>query len=94
MQTLRLWEITWACPLTPHFHIYLCMAVLHLHRDALMCCLPRQDELLSFCILLSGGLDLERTIRCAESLVHAAGSRGSKCLQSLDRKDSAMLAQW
>ena len=84
LQTLRLWEAIWSCPLTAHFPIYLCAAALQLNKERIMQCGPCFDELLSFCVLLSGDMDLSRTIRRAENLFQAAGSRGLKCLQGLE----------
>ena len=84
LQTLRLWEAIWSCPLTAHFPIYLCAAALQLNKERIMQCGPCFDELLSFCVLLSGNMDLSRTMRRAENLFQAAGSRGLKCLQGLE----------
>lgn len=36
---LRLWEALWACPTTPHLHLYLCCAVLVTYRC--VCRAPR-----------------------------------------------------
>lgn len=48
-----------------------------------MQCKPCFDELLGFCVLLSSNIDLGKTLRNAESLFHAAGSEGVKCLDRL-----------
>lgn len=82
-EVLRLWEGIWSCPLTPHFHIYMCVAVLQLHRQAIMACGPTFDDLLSFCILLSGKIDLAKSMRRAEKIVLALGETGATCLQGL-----------
>ena len=84
MQSLRLWESLWSCTMTPHFHIYMCAAVLRMHRTAIMAADMSFDELLSFCIQLSGKLDLGRTMRCAEKLFKAAGEAGVQRLKETD----------
>ena len=84
LQTLRLWEAIWSCPMTAHVPIYLCAAALQLNKERIMQCGPCFDELLSFCVLLSGNMDLSRTMRRAENFFYAAGSRGMKCLQGLE----------
>lgn len=61
----------------------MCAAILQLHKQAIMACGSSFDDLLSFCVLLSGNIDLAKSMRRAESLFKAAGSEGSKRLQPL-----------
>jgi hypothetical protein len=83
LQVGRLWERLWACPTTPHLHLYMCVAVLVHHRRAIMEQALDFDTLLRFCIELSGRLDLEQCLRLAEALVRYAGDAGRECLQGL-----------
>lgn len=83
-QVLQLWEALWSCHLTPHFHIYMCAAVLHMHRREILAADMGLDDLLGFCIRLSHNLDLGRTLRSAERLFHAAGAAGQACMAAAD----------
>ncbi len=50
---MRLWEILWSRHLSPHFHIYMCAAVLGMHRRAILESDFDFDGVLRFCIQLS-----------------------------------------
>lgn len=80
MQALQLWEALWSCHYTPHFHIFMCAAVLCMHRRRILDADMGFDDLLGFCIQLAGRLDLGRTLRCAEHLYKVAGDAGARCL--------------
>lgn len=84
VQGLQLWEALWSCPYTSHFHIYMCAAVLRMHRRAILQKNMSFDELLSFCILLSGKIDLGRTMRVAEKIFKSSGETGRQCLKALE----------
>ena len=62
----------------------MCAAVLQLHKPALMASGSSFDDLLSYCVLLSGNMDLAKSMRRAENLFKAAGEQGIKHLQPLD----------
>jgi hypothetical protein len=83
-QIPRLWEAMWACPLTPHLHLYLAVAVLVHHRRQIMADQGMDfDGMLKFCVHLSGKIDLEGMLRLAEALVRYAGPAGRECCQGL-----------
>jgi len=62
----------------------MCVAILQLHRQAIMASGPTFDDLLSFCVLLSGKIDLAKSMRRAEKIVLALGDSGAACLQGLE----------
>jgi hypothetical protein len=83
-QVLCLWECCWACPLTPHLHLYLAAAVLIQHRRLLLADAALDfDGLLRFCVELAGKLDLSGCLRLAETLVLIAGQAGAELLAGL-----------
>eukprot|EP00798_Chlamydomonas_sp_ICE-L_P015220 gene15220-21299_t len=82
-EVAHVWEALWACPLTPHMHIYLCAAVLIHHRRAIIEQNMCFDELLKFCCELGGKLELEPLLRLAETLATYAGQAGVECLSGL-----------
>ncbi|KAK9861395.1 hypothetical protein WJX84_006666 [Apatococcus fuscideae] len=65
-EVLRLWEALWAGQAGPHFHIYVCAAVLIQHRKDIVEGGLDFDGLLRFCIDLRGRIDLHQTLRDAE----------------------------
>ena len=80
-QVLRLWEALWSGYLGPHLHIYLAAAVLGIHRRAIMEADLDFDGLLTYCIQLSGRLDLLHLLRYAEKLAVAAGKTGREAFE-------------
>ncbi|WIA09760.1 hypothetical protein OEZ85_009138 [Tetradesmus obliquus] len=83
-QVLCLWEACWACPLTPHLHLYLAAAVLIQHRRLLLTDPALDfDGLLRFCVGLAGRLELGGCLRLAEALALIAGQAGQELLAGL-----------
>lgn len=81
---LCLWEACWACPLTPHLHLYLAAAVLIQHRRLLLTDPALDfDGLLRFCVGLAGRLELGGCLRLAEALALIAGDAGKELLAGL-----------
>jgi len=78
----RLWEAMWACPFTPHLHLYLVAAVLIHHRRAILEQDLDFDGMLKFCCELSGRLELEPLLHLAHLLVNFAGQAGRDCLRA------------
>ena len=89
VQAIELQEAILACPLTPNFQIYMCAAVLRMHRQEILTQKMSFDELLSFCICLAGKLDLGRTMRVAEQLIKTTGEAGKQCLKPLNMLSAA-----
>ena len=72
-----MWEASWSHYATQHLPIYLAAAVLVTHRAALMADPATSfDDVLRFCVQLSGRLELEPLLRTAEALVQYAGDAG------------------
>ncbi|PRW58614.1 TBC1 domain family member 17-like [Chlorella sorokiniana] len=70
-EVLRLWEALWAG--VPGLHLYLCVAVLEHHRRQILSSDWAFDDMLRFCVELSGKLKLEPLLRDAELLASYAG---------------------
>jgi hypothetical protein len=73
-EVLRLWEALWAG--VPGLHLYLCVAVLEHHRRQILSSDWAFDDMLRFCVELSGKLKLEPLLRDAELLASYAGPAG------------------
>ncbi|CAD7699808.1 unnamed protein product [Ostreobium quekettii] len=81
-EVLRLWEVLWSRHLSEHFHLYMCIAILMHHRRAIMDADFEFDELLKFCVELSGNIDLKATLRLAAVLRLYIGPAEKDCLGS------------
>ncbi|CAD7701447.1 unnamed protein product [Ostreobium quekettii] len=79
-EVLRLWEVLWSRHLSEHFHLYMCIAILMHHRRAIMDADFEFDELLKFCVELSGSIDLKATLRLAALLRLYIGPVEKECL--------------
>jgi len=82
-QVLRLWEALWSRHLSDHFHLYVCVAVLEHYRRVIMQEHMDFDNILKFCIELSGRIDLDCALRDAEQLLLYAGEAGRECMAAL-----------
>eukprot|EP00210_Caulerpa_lentillifera_P003548 g3384.t1 len=65
---LRLWESFFSGHKTPHFHLYVCIAVLVTHRKTILQEDMDFDTLLKFCLELSGNIDLMPMLQLASVL--------------------------
>lgn len=83
MQVLHLWEALWSNPHHEHFHLYICLAVLQHHRRAILTSCQDFDELLKFCVQLSGHIPLAAAIQDADALCRWGGQAGLDCLADL-----------
>ena len=88
-QVLRLWEALWAGPGGPHFHIYVCAAVLIQHRKQIVEGGLDFDVLLLYCIDLRGHIDLQQALRDAEVLALHAGKAGQAIIAALGPETTA-----
>ncbi|ORX46044.1 RabGAP/TBC [Hesseltinella vesiculosa] len=66
---IRLWEVLWTDHLSHDFILFVALAVLHQHRQALLN-LNQFDEILKYINELSGKLQLTRTLETAEILFY------------------------
>ena len=87
-QVLRLWEALWAGPAGPHFHMYICAAVLIQHRRDIVEGALDLDGMLRFCIDLKGRIDLPQALRDAELLAEHAGQEGQTIIAALGPEPS------
>ncbi|CAL5397170.1 unnamed protein product [Camellia sinensis] len=78
--TMRLWEVLWTHYLSEHLHLYVCVAILKLHRNKIMGERMDFDNLLKFINELSGNIDLNSILRDAEALCICAGENGAACI--------------
>ncbi|KAF5936562.1 hypothetical protein HYC85_024068 [Camellia sinensis] len=78
--TMRLWEVLWTHYLSKHLHLYVCVAILKLHRNKIMGEQMDFDNLLKFIKELSGHIDLDSILRDAEALCIRAGENGAACI--------------
>ena len=65
---LSLWETLFTDLYSPHFLLFIALAVLESHRDVIVKYLTEFDEILKYANDLSGSIDLESTISQAEVL--------------------------
>lgn len=77
---IRLWEALWTNHLTEHLHLYICVALLKLHKKKIIEEEMDFDTLLKFINELSGHIDLEVALRDAEALFMIAGDAGAACI--------------
>lgn len=77
---IRLWEALWTNHLTEHFHLYICVALLKVHKNEIIGEEMDFDTLLKFTNELSGQIDLESALRDAEALFLIAGDDGAACI--------------
>lgn len=67
--TLILWEVLWTQTLTPHFKLFICLAILEREKDIMM----KEDydfnEILKHINLLAGAIDLQQVLSRAEYIV-------------------------
>ncbi|KAI9343462.1 rab-GTPase-TBC domain-containing protein [Zopfochytrium polystomum] len=64
----KLWEANWSCPFTKNFNLFIALAILNKHRQAIMTECLAFDEALKFLNGLSGKIDLDDILRRAEVL--------------------------
>lgn len=79
-KTLQLWEVLWTHHLSEHLHLYVCVAILKRHRHKIIGEQMDFDTLLKFINELSGQIDLDGTLRDAESLCICGGESGAACI--------------
>jgi len=72
----QLWEVLWTDHMGPHFHLYVCVAILKRHRDRIIEQAMTFDELLCYINSLAGNLPLDATLRDAETVFHFASTHG------------------
>ncbi|KAF2146152.1 uncharacterized protein K452DRAFT_283444 [Aplosporella prunicola CBS 121167] len=80
---LRLWEGLWTDYYSANFHLFVAMAILEKHKDALMM-LRGFDEVLKYVNELSGTIELESILIRAEALFR----RFQRTVEAVDRKKS------
>ena len=83
LQVLRFWEALWANPHHEHFHLFVCVAVLEHHRRAIMGSCQDFDDLLKFCVELSGRIPMITVLQDADALCKWAGDAGQVCVSEL-----------
>ncbi|KAG0160586.1 hypothetical protein PDIDSM_8116 [Penicillium digitatum] len=81
---LRLWETLWTDYLSSSFHLFIALAILEKHRDAIMDHLKHFDEVLKYINELSNTMDLVPLLTRAESLFH----RFERSVQAIDKKEN------
>lgn len=84
VQVLRFWEALWANPHHEHFHLFVCVAVLEHHRRAIMNSCQDFDDLLKFCVELSGRIPMTTVLQDADALCKWAGGAGMDCVAELN----------
>ena len=83
LQVLRFWEALWSNPHHEHFHLFVCVAVLEHHRRAIMNSCQDFDDLLKFCVELSGRIPMTSVLQDADALCKWAGDAGLDCVAEL-----------
>ena len=83
LQVLRFWEALWSNPHHEHFHLFVCVAVLEHHRRAIMNSCQDFDDLLKFCVELSGRIPMTSVLQDADALCRWAGDAGLDCVAEL-----------
>ena len=73
--TLVLWEVLWTQHLSPKFHLFVCLAIVHLHRGKIVSENLAFDELLAYANSLSGQLDLDQVLGMAEATYRSVAER-------------------
>jgi hypothetical protein len=53
-QLLRVWDALWSSHPSPHFHLYVCVALLQTHRTAILTTTSHLDHLLRLVNDLAG----------------------------------------
>ncbi|ORY93127.1 rab-GTPase-TBC domain-containing protein [Syncephalastrum racemosum] len=86
---IRLWEVLWTDSLSPHFLMFVALAVLDTHRHAILNDLHAFDEILKYTNELSGSIDLEETLQRAEVLFYKFEGR----VKALDRRRDELKSQ-
>lgn len=84
MDVLRLWETLWTDYLSSNFHLFIALAILEKHRDAINPHLKQFDEVLKYINDLSNHIDLESTLIRAESLFR----RFQRLVEAVDKKQN------
>eukprot|EP01136_Pigoraptor_vietnamica_P003611 Opistho-1_new@33048 len=69
-EVMRLWEVCWSHHLTRHFHLFVSMAILEDHADAIIGAEMGFDDILKYVNDLAYTLDVERVMRRAEAYYH------------------------
>ncbi|DBB08963.1 TPA: hypothetical protein ACH3X3_007597 [Trebouxia sp. C0006] len=82
-EVLRFWEALWSNPHHEHFHLFVCVAVLEHHRRAIMNSCQDFDDLLKFCVELSGRIPMTSVLQDADALCKWAGDAGLDCVAEL-----------
>ena len=57
-----LWEVLWTKHMSPKFHLFVCLAIVYLHREHILKEKMSFDELLAYSNQLSGKLDLNQVL--------------------------------
>lgn len=83
---LRLWEVLWTDYLSSQFHLFIALAILDKHKDAIMEHLSQFDEILKYMNDLSMTLDLENILVRAEVLFN----RFRKTVDMVDRRKAEL----
>ena len=73
--TLVLWEVLWTQHLSPKFHLFVCLAIVHLHRGKIVTENLAFDELLAYANSLSGQLNLDQVLGMAEATYRSVAER-------------------
>ncbi|KAL6072267.1 RabGAP/TBC domain-containing protein [Balamuthia mandrillaris] len=66
----RLWEAMWAQQLSPHFHLFVALAILLKHKKVIMKNDMSFDDILKYINNLAGKMDVHQVLHDAEYLVH------------------------
>ncbi|ODV92860.1 hypothetical protein CANCADRAFT_94517 [Tortispora caseinolytica NRRL Y-17796] len=67
---LRLWEVLWTDYLSSQFHIFVALAILVKHKTVIIENLRQFDEILKYMNDLSNNINLDETLKTAESLYY------------------------
>jgi len=68
-EIMLLWEVIWACPFTPKFHLFFSIAILEQIRDDILSQNMMFDDLLKYINELSLKLNMDDLLRRAEVLL-------------------------
>ncbi len=88
--TMRLWESIWSQHMGSNFHLFLCYAILEMHKKHIMGHHFAFDDILKYCIDLSGHMNVKEVLQNAEIQVLLYRKKMEKLRQKYnDRQTSS-----
>ncbi|KAI8813151.1 rab-GTPase-TBC domain-containing protein [Cladochytrium replicatum] len=73
--TMRLWEVLWACPFTKHLHLFVALAILNQHRRQLIGNCQAFDDTIKYINDLSTKIELDQILPRSELLFYVFRAR-------------------